>query len=79
MASAPKPPPQTEKPGSRGAKALVRRRLRIAARFVHYSHATYLDHGEVSYVQSVSCPLPARWGHVASSPLPSTQAFPTEI
>jgi len=33
--------------------------------FNHYSHATYLDHGEIMYVRSVSCPLSARWRHVA--------------
>ena len=32
-----------------------------------YSHASYLDHGGVHFAQ-FSCPLSARWRHVARSP-----------
>jgi len=43
--------------------------------FNHYSHATYLDHGEIIYSPLLS----ARWRHVASAPLPSSRACPKKM
>jgi len=45
--------------------------------FIHYSHATYGYHGENIY-SPFSYPLSAQWRLVASTPLTSTQDFPTK-
>jgi len=46
--------------------------------FIHYSHATYLDHDEIMYSPfPVRCPRGG--GTLQAPPLPSAQACPEKV